>query len=375
MRALLVALLWLVASAGAFAQDDDPLEGARDLLGGPENERAVAMLRKVIAEGEAAQGDAKKQQRAGRAHFLLEEDAKAVAALERAAALAPKEAGHPYWLGVVWSYSDGDKAAAALERAVTLDPKHAKAWLELGKVRARKDQDGKALEAFLKAAAIQPEDADTRYQAGTALQGAGRSAEATLHFKKAVALDPKHVDAGYNLGLLEYRAGRFAQARDAWLAIEPHAAGDMQLRAKIVQAYFALEKYDEAKPWREKVRQLHAQAEDEETRAKKDFCIDQFAVDDLRVLAYEQFDRSEKARTLYVFRVTKDGTITRRINLEPSPVGKELGGPAFMLGADEGDAHTTFNRGWKEEPAYPELKAAVIDAIRGKLDGISSNRR
>src|SRR5262245_51638652 len=129
MRALLVALLWLVASGGAFAEDVDPLDEARDLLGGPENERAVAMLRKVIAEGEAARGDAPKQQRAGRAHFLLEEDAQAVAALERAATLAPKDAGHPYWLGVVWSYSDGDKAATALERAVALDAQYGIAWL------------------------------------------------------------------------------------------------------------------------------------------------------------------------------------------------------------------------------------------------------
>ena len=35
----------------------------------------------------------------------------------------------------------------------------------------------------------------------------------------------------------------------------------------------------------------------------------------------------------------------------------------------------TFDKRWKAEPPYPELKAAVIDAIRGKLAIKSSSGR
>jgi hypothetical protein len=125
------------------------------------------------------------------------------------------------------------------------------------------------------------------------------------------------------------------------------------------------------------VRKLHAESQDEETRGLKEFCFDQFAVDDMQVLAYEQFDRSEEALYRYVFRVTRAGKQLRRINLEPGPVAPGLGimGGDFLLGANDEDGHTTFKKRWKAEPPYPELKAAVIDAIHGKLDAASRSRK
>jgi hypothetical protein len=68
-----------------------------------------------------------------------------------------------------------------------------------------------------------------------------------------------------------------------------------------------------------------------------------------------------------VFRATLAGKVIKRIDLEPDPITKELAGPAFLLGADEDDTHTTYDKGWPELPPYPELEAAVLDAIRGTL--------
>lgn len=100
MRVVGVVLALCLLCPGARA-DGDLLEEGRTLLGGPENARAVELFRQVIAEGEAAKADAGKQLRAGRAHFYLDEDAQAVAAFERAVALAPKDARTHYWLGLV----------------------------------------------------------------------------------------------------------------------------------------------------------------------------------------------------------------------------------------------------------------------------------
>src|SRR5687767_14043647 len=92
MRALWIVMAACLGMGTAWTDDPDPLFEGRDLIGGPENERGVALLRKVIAEGEAAPQDARKQQRAGRAHFFLDEEMQAVAAFERARALEPENA-------------------------------------------------------------------------------------------------------------------------------------------------------------------------------------------------------------------------------------------------------------------------------------------
>lgn len=376
MRALWIVLVACLGIATAWTDEPDPLLEGRDLLRGPKKERGVALLRKVIGEGKAAPRDARKQQRAGRAHFYLDEDIQAVAAIERAQALEPKNARHAFWLGAVWLNTDVDKSLAAFERALALDRDDADVWFGLGRARDRKKDLPAALTAFLKAVELDPEYTEAHYRAGKALHRSERNAEAIVHYRKALALDATHVDAGNDLGLLEYLAGRFEGAREVWLAIEPHAPDDLELRARIVQALFALERYAEAEPWREKVRRMHATSKDEGTRKLREYCFDQFAVDDLRVVALEQFDRSEDALYRYVFRVSRDGTEILRVNLEPTPVAKELGllGGGFFLGANDDEGHVTFQKRWNAEPPYPELKAAVIDAIHGRLAAASRSR-
>lgn len=379
MRVLQLALVILAMAGGgaAWGEEADALYDGADLLGGPENARGVELLRGVIAEAAAAPQDAAKQQRAGRAHMFLDEDAAAAAAMERAVALDPKSARFAFWLGAARLATDPAKARVAFERSVELDPAGADGWFGLGRARRRTDDLAGAVTAFQKALELDPAYATAHEGLAQVLQDLERSDEAAAHYRKALLLEPDLVNAGYNLGLLEYLRGRFEAAREAWLSVEPHDPGDLRLKSKIVQAYFALGQYVEAEPWREKVRTLHAGSERESVRKLKEYCFDQFALDDLRVLAFEQFDRSPEALYRYVFRVSRAGKEIRRINLEPSPVAIELGLPGgkFLLGANDDEGHMTFDKRWDAEPPYPELKAAVIDAIQGKLEIVSRLRR
>jgi tetratricopeptide (TPR) repeat protein len=370
MRAIGVVVVMCLATALAWADDPDPLYTGRDLLRGPERARGVELLRQVIAEGEASPKDAKKQQRAGRAHMYLEENVPAVAAMERALALDPENARFAFWAGAAWLPLDVDKSLAAFDRAVALDPADADAWLGLGRARDEKGDLAGALAAFRKAVDLDPGYLDAHVRAGSMLERSERNEEAIATYRKVLELDPTLVRAGVRLGALEYRAGRFEKALAAWTAVEPHTPGDLTVRAQIVQALFALGRYADAAPWREQIRRIHASAKDEAVRKETEYRFDRFEVDQLEVVAYEQFDRSEDALYRYVFRVLQGDRMILRVNLEPSPVVPELGlhGGAFFLGANDEDGHRTFDKRWDGEPAYPELKAAVIDAIRGKID-------
>jgi tetratricopeptide (TPR) repeat protein len=371
-----VALALCAATAVAGDAEEDLFEG-RELLGGPEHERGVALLRGVIASGEVAPKDAFKQQLAGRAHYFLDEEAQAVAAFERALALEPKVARHAFWLGRAAIDVDTAKAVKAFGDAVALDAADADNWYGLGRARATAKDLAGAVEAFEKTLAISPEYSGARYYAAQALQGLGRTEEALSLLRGEVKRDPTEVDAGTLLGHLEYEAGRHEKALEAYLAVEPHAGPGVDVRSRIVMALFALERYEDAEPWRKKVRALHAASKSPRQRARKEFCIDEFRVDGAEVVVYEQFDQSAEALVWYAFRVRRDGKPVMQVNLEPGPVAPGLGilGGNFLLGAYDDVGHTTFDKEWQTEPTYPELKQAVVAAIRGELGWRSRSNR
>ena len=377
MRVLGVVLLLCVASANVDAEDADPLYEGRDLLDTPQRERGIALLRSVIAEADAAPKDATKQQRAGRAHMCLEEGREAIAAMERALALEPKNVRFAFWVGAAWLDVDVDRSVAAFERATAIDPKDDDTWFGLGRARDKKNDLAGALAAFRKAVELNPSYTDAHYREGSVLERLMRDDEAIAAYRRVLELEPTRASAGGRIGWLEYEAGHFEKALEAWLSVEPHVPADLELHSEIVQALFALGRYADADPWREKVRQIHAAAKDKKTQAYTGFCFDRFVVDDLRVRAFEEYDRSEETLYRYIFEVQRDGKVVRRINLEPGPVAPKLGilGGDFLLGGNDVQGHVTFDKRWKAEPPYPELKAAVIDAIRGKIEILSSSRR
>jgi tetratricopeptide (TPR) repeat protein len=370
----------LVVIAVAGAEEEDPLRVGRGLLGGPEHERGVAMLTSVIAEAEKSPESVERQLRAGQAHFYLERDREALAAFERAAALDPKSAEVVFWQGLAHVYQkDAEaKALAAFQRAVALDPEHGRAWLELGRLHERVGNTKEALPAFERAAELMPDHAQAHFLLAVQLDAAGRSADARPRLERALELEPDHVLAGYNLGLNHQLAGRFEAARDVWVRMAAHAPDDLQLHAKIVQAHFALERYDEAGTWRKRVFEIRAASKDDDTRKRKDYCFDQFKVGDLRVFAYERFEPQPTEEMpigyLYVFYVRKEDKEVRRIQVEISKVFQELGGPPYVLCAVLGDEHRTYDLVWREPPAYPELKAAVLKAMRDEVRVAASSR-
>jgi tetratricopeptide (TPR) repeat protein len=377
MRTLWIVAALFLSCPSIGADEPDPLyEGGR-LLDGAEREKGVALLRKVIAEADAALKDAKKQQRAGRARMDLDENVEAVAAMERALALEPKNARYAFWLGAAALAIDADRSIAAFERAAAIDPTDADPWFGLGRARDKKrDLDG-ALAAFQKCVELDPKYVDAHVRAGSVLERLYRDDDAIASYRKVLELDPTRASAGGRIGWLEYQARRFEKALEAWVSAAAHAPDDLELHSEIVQALFALGRYADAEPWREKVRQIHAAAKDEKTRAYTGFCFDRFVVDELSVRAFEEYDRSEEALYRYIFEVNRDDKVVQKINLEPEPGDKGLGipGGSFYLGRNDHQGHVTFDKHWKKEPPYPELKAAVIDAIRGKIDWATSSRK
>jgi hypothetical protein len=143
----------------------------------------------------------------------------------------------------------------------------------------------------------------------------------------------------------------------------------------VLQACYGLGRYDEGRTWRERVLAIHASWTDEEReKGQKDFCFDQFEVDDVRVYACERFLKEGGLYYHFVFKVIKEGKRIRQVNLESSDIGRELGFP-YVLGENEGEVHRTYPYRWGDVPAYAELKALVVRIVRGELQaGVESER-
>jgi tetratricopeptide (TPR) repeat protein len=137
---------------------------------------------------------------------------------------------------------DADAALAELQKAVELDPKNAEAQYQLGYVfQVLKQNAASAVGPFGKAVEAEPGNALFRTSLGSALLGAGQTDRAVEELTKVTAADGySGFQAWFYLGAAQLKAGRFKEAVGALeksLAAKP---GNAEAEAYLAWAYFGL---------------------------------------------------------------------------------------------------------------------------------------
>ena len=363
------ALTVLLLASLTLAQDDDPIDRARAMLGTDRHAEGVKELNRIRAQHEAAAKEhPEKADHAftiGLVHFYLENDAEALAHLKRAAQLDPKRAHYRFMIGVVLQYSDPDEAVPWMREAIKLDAGNARYHYGLGRLLVHLRREKEAATSFRSAIRAKPGYADAHYSLGILLTADDPNA-ALEHFEKTIKAAPRHVDAQYNAAQLHYNARRFEKALALWKTVDGIAEGSFGVTKKIVQALYALERYDAAVPFRKKLFELRSEAENPKLKSLKEFCFDQFDAGEYRVYAYETFDKKGDLYYHYTFKVlNKAGKIVRTVNLESSAVIREFGVP-YLLGMNEGLVHSQLGYQWKELPTYDKLKPIVVKEVTKK---------
>ena len=138
---------------------------------------------------------------------------KALAFLDRAIALAPRDAALYNLRGIAWSKMDEPERAAADWRTVTeLTPRDPEAHLNLGVDFMRQGALDQAVEVLRRALAIDPEHARAHSNLGAALERQGALDQAIEHYDRAIAREPEYANAFSNRAYAYFRKGEHQRA-------------------------------------------------------------------------------------------------------------------------------------------------------------------
>jgi Flp pilus assembly protein TadD len=149
----------------------------------------------------------------------------AVAYLDRAIALAPRDASYYNLRGIAWSkMGEADRAAEDWRKVSELVPSDPEPHLNRGVDHLRRGELDHAIEALRAALAIKPDQPTAHSNLGAALERKGELDAAIEHYTRAVELQPDYANAYSNRAFAWYRQGDHDRALvdgDRAIALNP----------------------------------------------------------------------------------------------------------------------------------------------------------
>lgn len=143
-----------------------------------------------------------------------------------------------------------DEAVKLLEQVPKTAPHYTVALNNLGYLYAEREEDERAMKAFVKLAMLQPENPTAYVGLASAHYSAGRYEKAELNALRALELDPGLIPARYRLGLFRIAQGRSAEGvrtysralkRDRHRSYLPRAEHDLRrLETDLPARHYAL---------------------------------------------------------------------------------------------------------------------------------------
>jgi Flp pilus assembly protein TadD len=154
--------------------------------------------------------------------------AKAVAYLDRAIAIAPKDAELYNLRGIAWSkLADLSRAEADWRKVAELSPGDPEPLMNRGVHFLRQGSLDQAIAALEGVVAIAPDHATAHSNLGSALERRGELDRAIAHYDRAIAIRPRYPNAYSNRGYAYFLKGNHQQALedcDRAIDLEPRLA-------------------------------------------------------------------------------------------------------------------------------------------------------
>jgi tetratricopeptide (TPR) repeat protein len=197
----------------------------------------------------------------------------------------------------------------------------------------------------------------------------GRHAEALQAFRDALETKPDDPTLLFNAGLSAYLSGQFAPATAYWTRLKKLTPQDLQVRAKLVQAYEALGNSTARNAERAELFALRNRIKVDRSRPTQ-YCRDLFRVGEWDVQAGENFDFAGDWAVRYTFYIFQRGepkpayvlslgsyAMTNQLMHERGEL--QPGERAFHLDEYHPDGRHHTRAFFKNEPPYEAVKTIV----------------
>jgi tetratricopeptide (TPR) repeat protein len=202
----------------------------------------------------------------------------------------------------------------------------------------------------------------------------GRHAELFEALRELLEITPDDPGLLYNVGLSAYLSGQLAEAASYWSQLKARAPQHLEVRAKLVQVYEALQDPSARDAEREGLLALYNERKADPQRPAN-YCRDQFTVGDWAVRALENFEFGGDMAVRYTFYVFRPGEERPAywISLGSYAATNQYMRERGQLQPDErlfhldeyrpGGAHRSLGF-YKGEPPYDFVKRVVQDVLR-----------
>jgi tetratricopeptide (TPR) repeat protein len=229
--------------------------------------------------------------------------------------------------------------------------------------------------------------AESAAQAGNSLMGEKKYCQALAQYRIALTTAPSASALLYNAGFAAYLCHDLATATDLWERLRRQDAEDWQVRAKLIQAYQALEKLSERDAVRSELFDMWKRGGNQDLAGQLEYCRDRFDVGGEKVMAYEHFELKGDRALRYVFSVMDESGEKEKYRISlgsyelDNRMWHEMTKPRppddqrlFHLDGYYQWGHATYGM-YTTEPSYDETRNLVIAILEKKLDPVSTSTR
>ncbi len=318
----------------------------------------------------------------GMAHYMKQEDEKAMIYIDKAIEKGPIDHDMYFYKAQLLTFSKKyNEALPYFDKAIVMLPDEPDFYIGKGQCFKFTGKMDSTIFYYEKAIKSPYRNIDMVLMLAEVYQETNNLKKAVETYKIALKSmktgNKSHQATSINVALIDYVIGDFQDAKETLeehLGIYPN--DDMAIE-KIIQVYYALNEFEKAKPYKEKLTKLHNNNLTQEN-IKGMYCMDNFFWDGKRVSAYEAF-RKPKAEDLLFekinFFVVDDNQMPiMRVVFETS-IGTKIKGDEFyyiLALKNKNGSKTFWQWRFKEDYNYLEVKQAVLNILNEKVKHGSS---
>lgn len=307
-------------------------------------------------------------------HYMLGNDYKALTAMDLAFEKGPVDHDMYFYKGKILSAIGKDtESLPYFDKAIALIPDEPDFFDGKAEVYYKLNKIDSCLIYLTKAMRYPNCDGKAYLLKAEIYQAQKNYDTALMTYKSAQSLltipSRAYQNCSFNIGLVQQLMNNNDDAKTTFEEHLQHFENDFHAIAKLIQVYYALSLFEDALPLKQKLYKAH-KSKALPPEMDKMFCIDQFILNEKRVMVFEHYEASNDALfpKLSFYLMKEDNQIECKVDLESGIAFQLQNSKAkYVLSYIRENIHSTYwSYVYPEKFKYREVKENVINILNGE---------